>query len=91
MSRTREIKKSFEYCGIDAVEGSGSELTVKLSAYRKTKAGTHEKHELQIKICRSGIRRFLELLKEMHVRDRERIAREQQRIQNEIDALKVSP
>lgn len=87
----RDIKKDFRDCVIDAIEGSGNEVTVKLRAFRTTKAGTLERHHLEIKVCRWGIRRFLTLLKEMHVRDRERIAGEQQRIENEINALKVTP
>lgn len=83
-------KLELQDCYLDGMEGAGNEIKVKLRAGRKNKAGRYEHYELKLKVCRYGVKQILTGLRDMHVRDRERIAREQQRIQNEIDALKVT-
>lgn len=90
MSGQREIKRTLDDCMLDGVDGYGDTLIVKMRAWRTTKAGTRERYELELKVCRYSIKQLLGHLKQMHMRDRDRIASEQMRIQNEIDGLKVT-
>jgi hypothetical protein len=87
----RVIKLQLGDVYLDAIEGCGSELTLKLRAYRKTKAGTPERYELELKACRYSVKQLLDGLKQMHVRDRERIQGELNRIAREQNALQVTP
>jgi hypothetical protein len=87
----RVIKLQLAEVYLEAIEGCGSELTLKLRAYRKTKAGTPERYELELKACRYSVKQLLDGLKQMHVRDRERIQGELNRIAREQNALQVTP
>jgi hypothetical protein len=87
----REIKRKLTSGHLEAIEGSGSEVTFKFTASRDTKAGTHELYTIELKVCRWGVSQLLGKLKEMHVRDRDRIQAELVRIEREVNALKVSP
>jgi hypothetical protein len=91
VSGRREIKRELKDVYLDAIEGCGDELTIKLRGYRTTKAGTAEVYDLSLKCCRYSVKQLLEGLKDMHVRDRERIQRELGRIEREVNALKVAP
>lgn len=86
---SRKVKLALPYTTLDAIEGSGSELTFKLRGQRTTKAGTTEFYEIELKVCRWGIKNLLTKLREMHVRDRERIQSELARIDQEANTLKV--
>lgn len=91
MTDTRVIKLQLRDVLLDAIEGCGSELTLKMRAFRTTKAGTPERYELELKACRYSVKQLLEGLRNMHVRDRERIQGELNRIEREVNALKVTP
>jgi hypothetical protein len=85
----REIKRKLTGGRLESIEGSGSELTFKFTACRETKAGTQERYTIELKSCRWVVGQLLSKLKEMHVRDRERIQAELARIEREVNALKV--
>lgn len=89
MSGLRVIKLTLEVGSLTAIDGFANELTFKLIAHRKTKAGTHERYELELKACRYSVKQLLDGIKLMHARDRERIQNELGRIEREINALKV--
>ena len=69
------------------VEGCGSELTFHVIGYRETKAGTPERYELKLKAYRCAAQTLLREMRKMHARDRERLARETARIEQEIQTL----
>jgi hypothetical protein len=87
----REIKRKLTCNRLESIEGSGSELTFRFTASRETKAGTQELYTIELEVCRWGVGQLLAKLKEMHVRDRDRIQAELQRIEREVNALKVTP
>lgn len=91
MTATRVIRLRLGDVHLEAIEGCGSELTLKLRAFRTTKAGTPERYELELKACRYSVKQLLDGLKQMHVRDRERIQGELNRIAREQNALQVAP
>jgi hypothetical protein len=90
MSARRDIKLNFKHVTLVAIEGCGSEITLKLRTSRTTKAGTHIFYTISLNVCRWGVKTLLVGLRDMHVRDRERIQRELARIDNEVNALKVT-
>ncbi len=90
MSRQRVINLKIEDILLEDLTGSGDKLALKARAWRTTKAGTRELYNLEIALCRYGVKQFLGKLKEMHARDRERIHRELARIESEINALRIS-
>jgi hypothetical protein len=90
MPDTRVIRLQLGDVHLEAIEGCGSELTLKLRAFRKTKAGTPERYELELKACRYSVKQLLDGIKLMHARDRERIQRELDRITSEKNALLVA-
>jgi hypothetical protein len=89
MSKLRTINLELDCFHIESVDGCGDELRVKLKAERKTRTGTPERYQLTLKVCRYGLREFLGGVKQMHIRDRERINSELARIEREINALRV--
>jgi hypothetical protein len=91
MREQRVIKLKLDDIYLEELIGCGEKLTLKARGFRTTKAGTPERYELEIAMCRYGVKQFLAKVKEMHVRDRERINRELARIGNEISALQVAP
>lgn len=91
MTDTRVIKLQLRDVLLDAIEGCGSEITIKLRAFRTTKAGTPERFEFELKASRYSVKQLLEGLRNMHARDRERIQSELNRIEREVNALKVAP
>lgn len=72
---------------LDSVEGCGESLIFKVQGQRTTKGGTTEFYHLELEACRYSVLRLQRMLREMHVRDTERLANEQQRIEREIAAL----
>lgn len=74
--------------GDPEIEGTGSELTFVVKAYRKTKAGTRHDFVLRIHACRHGVKVLAEQIRAMQDRDLERIRRETDRITTEVQALK---
>lgn len=89
MSGLRTIKLTLDVGSLTAIDGCANDLTFKVIAHRKTKAGTHERYELELKACRYSVKQMLDGIKLMHARDRERINSELARIQREINALQV--
>ena len=90
MSDLRVIKLQLGDVLLDATNGCGNDITIKLRAFRTTKAGTPERYEIELKACRYSVKQLLDGLKQMHVRDRERIQSELNRITREQNALQVS-
>lgn len=84
----RKIKLQLE-CSLQGLEGCGDELTFSVSGHRKMRAGDYQFFELKLKACRYSVHRLISQLREMHVRDRERLKREEGRIQDEVKALTV--
>lgn len=89
MTTIRKIKRTLDVFNLESIEGSGDKLVVVLQAERTTAAGTPERYELRLGICRFGVRDFLNQLAAMHVRDRKRINEELARIAAECQVLKV--
>lgn len=89
MTKLRVINRELEVFNLDGIEGTGDSVVVVVSAERRTKAGTPERHNLRLKICRFGVMQFLRELAKMHVRDRDRLIAEKLRIEHEINALQV--
>lgn len=87
MTKTRRKRLTLDCFNLKALEGSGDKLVVVLEADRTTKAGTPERYELRLEICRWGVHEFLDHVKKMHVRDRERIKAELERIEAETTHL----
>jgi hypothetical protein len=85
--KQRTIKRHLVHSLFDGIDGTGSELTFKFRAQRKTKAGTLEYYHLEVGACRGSVKLLLNALREMHVRDKERINRELARISSEQRAL----
>lgn len=82
----RKIRLKLE-CSLEKLEGCGDELTFRVSAHRKMRSGDYDFYELQLKACRYSVTSLLQQLRAMHVRDRERLAREESRIKGEVRAL----
>lgn len=89
MPETRFIRQDLHAFSLIGMDGCGESLTITFKADRTTKAGTHEIHEIKLKMCRWTVGELLKQLKAMHARDRERINRELTRISNEQNALQV--
>jgi hypothetical protein len=82
--RTRRLRLD---CDLDTIEGNGEQLVFKVKGGRLTKNGTHERYELELSACRYSVRQLLAQIRKMHLRDRERITWEFQRIDREIAEL----
>lgn len=82
-----EPRKLVLHVNVHSIEGCGDALVFKVNAWRENKAGKHESYALELKACRYSARILLRELRKMHVRDRERIASEQARIDREIREL----
>lgn len=81
MSKTRELNLR---AGLREITGDGEELVFVVSAWRENAAGNSEQYELKLRACRHSVRVILRELRKMHLRDRERLTREKQRIDREI-------
>lgn len=84
---TSRFEKLAISCNLTAIEGCGDELVFKLHGWRTTKAGTLVNYQLELKGCRHSVRQLLEELRKMHLRDRERLHREEARIVREVNSL----
>lgn len=71
------------------IEGEGHNLSIRFDAMQETKAGGRHRTTLVLDVDRSMIRGLCLQIAEMQNRDRERIARELQRLQNEVAPLGV--
>lgn len=83
----RTIKRRLNASALVEVTGCGDGVTFKVNPWRTTKGGTHERYLLEISVCRNSVRTILGELRKMHMRDRDRLAREQARIDREIRQL----
>jgi len=72
---------------LDSIEGCGDEVKFKVRGHRKNAAGNYEHYTLELTACRHSVRMILAELRKMHVRDRERLAREATRIEREVREL----
>lgn len=91
MTEVRKVNLELSVFHLERMEGDGGELVVVCQAERKTKAGTPERYFLRLKLCRFGLAELLGEVRKMHVRDRQRLAREKARIDEEINSLQVRP
>lgn len=87
MADLRKINLELDAYHLERLEGCGDELVLVMQAERRTRAGTPEQYKLRLKIYRCGVRELLQQFAKMHVRDRERIAQEAQRIEDERHIL----
>lgn len=74
--------------GVPSLEGYGESLTFKVTAYRKTKTGRRIDYVLRLESCRHGVKQLTEEVAKMQDRDREHIARQYARLENELAPLK---
>lgn len=82
----RDIRLDLD-SSVESVEGQGSALVVRVNGYRKNKAGNVEHYRLRLNVDRYDVKILLAGLRDMHVRDRQRLALEQQRIDQEATIL----
>ncbi len=87
MTKHRAIKRSLSANALVEVSGCGDRIVFKLTASRTTKGGTYEHYSLEIESCRHTVTQLLSAIRKMHQRDRDRLAREQARIDREIREL----
>lgn len=86
-SGMRRNRKLLLECGSPIIEGSGEMLTFKINGWRKTKTGTHEQYELELRGCRHTVKLLAEQIAAMQVRDRQRLDNEINRLKREIAPL----
>lgn len=80
-------KIALENGSLDAVEGSGGSRTFKISATRKYKSKRYERVSIELMTCRHVITQLLNEIKEIHKRDRARMAEMTARIEREVKGL----
>lgn len=68
--------------------GSGDELKLTVRAIRQKRTGRYESYEITLQMDRFNVRRFLEQVRLLHVRDRERMTREAERIESELSSVR---
>ena len=85
-SPTKPRLMRVEVCSVE-VHGSADKITFEVRGYRDLKSGSTEYLRIDLASCRWSVKHLLAELKSMHARDRERIAAELARIDNETKAL----
>lgn len=70
------------------VQGEGDSIKLALTAHRKKKSGAYEFFEIDLDVGRWTVKRLMKQIATMHVRDRERLQKERQRIDTEVEAIK---
>lgn len=68
------------------LEGEGNGLELELEAFKETKRGTAAswRGRIRLKVDRNFVRQFSLAVEQMHKRDRERLARETERLAYEV-------
>lgn len=72
---------------VEGLDGCGDSLELKVHTERVTRGGKNERYDLTVSFPRFMLRHLLEKVAEMHVRDRDRILREQARRRAEAHLL----
>lgn len=88
--KQRDIKLTL-HAHLQEITGCGDSMQFKVRGHRTTKAGTVERYELDLEVCRWGVTHILRELQKMHARDRARIQRELDRIRKESVLLTQEP
>lgn len=83
-----ERKLRLSVARTEELEGCGEEVTLKLRCNRKKKSGDYEFYSLELVMQRYTVHRIARAIATMHVRDRERLALELDRIESEVQAIK---
>ena len=74
------------------LEGAGDELALELEAFKETKNGAAAswRGKVRLKIDRGFVRQFSLAVEQMHKRDRERLARELDRLAYEVAPIQIT-
>lgn len=73
------------------MEGDGDQVVLRQQLFRVNKAGNRERYDIRTNIPRWLVKRLMVRFREMHRRDRARLAREERRIADEVRALTEEP
>jgi hypothetical protein len=67
--------------------GAGETVVMQFNTWRQKESGNYEKTVVKVKLHRYAISRLIDELRRLHIRDRERLANEQARIEREVTRL----
>lgn len=86
MTIIEEILEADLQTNIELV-GEGERITMQFNTWRQKKSGAYERTVVKVKMSRWAISRLLDQVRQLHIRDRERLANEQARIVREVARL----
>jgi len=67
--------------------GAGESITMQFNTWRQKETGNYERTVVKVKLGRWAISRLIDQLRQLHIRDRDRLANEAARIEREVARL----
>lgn len=67
--------------------GAGETVTMQFNTWRTKESGNYERTVVKVKMSRWAISRLMDQVRQLHIRDRQRLANEAARIEREIARL----
>lgn len=87
MSKTIEKKLEADLQTNIELVGAGESVVMQFNTWRQKESGNYERTVVKVKMGRWSISRLIDQLRKLHIRDRERLANEQDRIEREVKRL----
>ena len=69
------------------LEGCGENVTMVFNTWRTKESGNYERTAVKVKMSRWAISRLLDQVRQLHIRDRDRLKNEANRIEREVARL----
>lgn len=66
------------------IVGAGETVTMQFNTWRQKGSGNYERTAVKLKMGRWAISRLIDEIRRMHIRDKERLTNERQRIDREV-------
>lgn len=87
MNKTIERKLEADLQTNITIVGEGEKMSLQFNTWRRKESGNYERTIVKVNISRWAISRLMDQIRQMHIRDRERLKNESARIDREIERL----